>query len=154
MKRDGERVAAGEAIAAASGPVRALLSGERVILNLLQRLSGIATVTRQAVDLLGDSHTRICDTRKTTPGLRMLEKYAVTCGGGYNHRFGLYDGVMIKDNHIAFCGSIADAVKAVRERLGRRLFIPGHHYQKDEVIQFADATGDSLQLAQLAAKKR
>ncbi|CAM3902710.1 carboxylating nicotinate-nucleotide diphosphorylase [Geobacillus stearothermophilus] len=112
MKRDGERVAAGEAIAAASGPVRALLSGERVILNLLQRLSGIATVTRQAVDLLGDSHTRICDTRKTTPGLRMLEKYAVTCGGGYNHRFGLYDGVMIKDNHIAFCGSIADAVKA------------------------------------------
>ncbi|MED5046284.1 nicotinate-nucleotide diphosphorylase, partial [Geobacillus stearothermophilus] len=97
---------------AASGPVRALLSGERVILNLLQRLSGIATVTRQAVDLLGDSHTRICDTRKTTPGLRMLEKYAVTCGGGYNHRFGLYDGVMIKDNHIAFCGSIADAVKA------------------------------------------
>lgn len=152
MKRDGERVAAGEAIAAASGPVRALLSGERVILNLLQRLSGIATVTRQAVDLLGDSHTRICDTRKTTPGLRMLEKYAVTCGGGYNHRFGLYDGVMIKDNHIAFCGSIADAVKAVRERLGRRLFIPGHHYQKDEVIQFADATGDSLQLAQLAAK--
>lgn len=144
MKRDGERVAAGEAIAAASGPVRALLSGERVILNLLQRLSGIATVTRQAVDLLGDSHTRICDTRKTTPGLRMLEKYAVTCGGGYNHRFGLYDGVMIKDNHIAFCGSIADAVKAVRERLGHMVKIEVETETEAEVLEAVEAGADVI----------
>ncbi|KZM58850.1 nicotinate-nucleotide diphosphorylase (carboxylating) [Geobacillus stearothermophilus] len=144
MKRDGERVAAGEAIAAASGPVRALLSGERVILNLLQRLSGIATVTRQAVDLLGDSHTRICDTRKTTPGLRMLEKYAVTCGGGYNHRFGLYDGVMIKDNHIAFCGSIANAVKAVRERLGHMVKIEVETETEAEVLEAVEAGADVI----------
>jgi len=144
MKRDGERVAAGEAIAAASGPVRALLSGERVILNLLQRLSGIATVTRQAVDLLGDSHTRICDTRKTTPGLRMLEKYAVTCGGGYNHRFGLYDGVMIKDNHIAFCGSIARAVKTVRERLGHMVKIEVETETEAEVLEAVEAGADVI----------
>ncbi|ARA98952.1 MULTISPECIES: carboxylating nicotinate-nucleotide diphosphorylase [Geobacillus] len=144
MKRDGERIAAGETIAAVSGPVRPLLSGERVILNLLQRLSGIATMTRQAVDLLGDSHTRLCDTRKTTPGLRMLEKYAVTCGGGYNHRFGLYDGVMIKDNHIAFCGSIAAAVKAVRERLGHMVKIEVETETEAQVLEAVEAGADII----------
>ncbi|ADI25935.1 MULTISPECIES: carboxylating nicotinate-nucleotide diphosphorylase [unclassified Geobacillus] len=144
MKQDGERVKAGETIAVASGPVGPLLSGERVILNLLQRLSGIATVTRQAVDLLGNSSTRICDTRKTTPGLRMLEKYAVTCGGGYNHRFGLYDGVMIKDNHIAFCGSIARAVKTVRERLGHMVKIEVETETEDEVLEAVEAGADVI----------
>ncbi|RXS88335.1 carboxylating nicotinate-nucleotide diphosphorylase [Geobacillus zalihae] len=144
MKQDGERVQAGETIAVASGPVGPLLSGERVILNLLQRLSGIATVTRQAVDLLGNSSTRICDTRKTTPGLRMLEKYAVTCGGGYNHRFGLYDGVMIKDNHIAFCGSIALAVKTVRERLGHMVKIEVETETEDEVLEAVEAGVDVI----------
>ncbi|NNU83127.1 carboxylating nicotinate-nucleotide diphosphorylase [Geobacillus sp. BMUD] len=144
MKQDGERVQAGETIAAVSGPVGPLLSGERVILNLLQRLSGIATVTRQAVDLIGQSHTRICDTRKTTPGLRMLEKYAVTCGGGYNHRFGLYDGVMIKDNHIAFCGSIARAVKMVRERLGHMVKIEVETETEDEVLEAVEAGADVI----------
>ncbi|WP_025949353.1 carboxylating nicotinate-nucleotide diphosphorylase [Geobacillus thermocatenulatus] len=144
MKQDGERVQAGETIAVASGPVGPLLSGERVILNLLQRLSGIATVTRQAVDLLGHSSTRICDTRKTTPGLRMLEKYAVTCGGGYNHRFGLYDGVMIKDNHIAFCGSIARAVKTVRERLGHMVKIEVETETEDEVLEAVEAGADVI----------
>ncbi|WP_060787737.1 carboxylating nicotinate-nucleotide diphosphorylase [Geobacillus zalihae] len=144
MKQDGERVQAGETIAVASGPVGPLLSGERVILNLLQRLSGIATVTRQAVDLLGNSSTRICDTRKTTPGLRMLEKYAVTCGGGYNHRFGLYDGVMIKDNHIAFCGSIARAVKTVRERLGHMVKIEVETETEDEVLEAVEAGVDVI----------
>lgn len=144
MKQDGERVAAGETIAAVSGPVRLLLSGERVMLNLLQRLSGIATVTRQAVDLLAGSHTRICDTRKTTPGLRMLEKYAVTCGGGYNHRFGLYDGVMIKDNHIAFCGSITNAVKAVRERLGHMVKIEVETETEAEVLEAVEAGADVI----------
>lgn len=144
MKQDGERVQAGETIAVASGPVGPLLSGERVILNLLQRLSGIATVTRQAVDLLGNSSTRICDTRKTTPGLRMLEKYAVTCGGGYNHRFGLYDGVMIKDNHITFCGSIARAVKTVRERLGHMVKIEVETETEDEVLEAVEAGADVI----------
>ncbi|MFC0298592.1 carboxylating nicotinate-nucleotide diphosphorylase [Geobacillus jurassicus] len=144
VKRDGERIQAGETIAAATGPVGPLLSGERVILNLLQRLSGIATVTRQAVDLLGDSHTRICDTRKTTPGLRMLEKYAVRCGGGYNHRFGLYDGVMIKDNHIAFCGSIARAVKTVRERLGHMVKIEVETETEAEVLEAVEAGADVI----------
>ncbi|KAF0994321.1 carboxylating nicotinate-nucleotide diphosphorylase [Geobacillus sp. TFV-3] len=144
MKQDGERVQAGETIAVASGPVGPLLSGERVILNLLQRLSGIATLTRQAVDLLGNSSTRICDTRKTTPGLRMLEKYAVTCGGGYNHRFGLYDGVMIKDNHIAFCGSIARAVKTVRERLGHMVKIEVETETEDEVLEAVEAGADVI----------
>ncbi|BBW95438.1 carboxylating nicotinate-nucleotide diphosphorylase [Geobacillus sp. FSL W8-0032] len=144
IKRDGERVSAGEPIASVAGPVRSLLSGERVILNLLQRLSGIATVTRQAVDRLGDSRTRICDTRKTTPGLRMLEKYAVTCGGGYNHRFGLYDGVMIKDNHIAFYGSIAAAVKTVRERLGHMVKIEVETETEAEVLEAVAAGADVI----------
>ena len=118
LKRDGDKVVNGETIATVNGPVKNILMGERVILNLLQRMSGIATRTNEAVRQLNSSHTRICDTRKTVPGLRMFDKYAVTCGGGVNHRFGLYDGVMIKDNHIAFCGSIEQAVLKVREKLG------------------------------------
>src|SRR5699024_29760 len=94
-------------------------TGERLILNLLQRMSGIATATHRAVQQLKSDHTRICDTRKTTPGIRIFEKYAVTCGGGFNHRIGLYDGVMIKDNHIEFAGSITDAVTRVKEKLGQ-----------------------------------
>lgn len=143
-KRDGEQVREGETIAVASGPVAPLLAGERVILNLLQRMSGIATLTYQAVMVLNSSHTRICDTRKTTPGLRMLEKYAVTCGGGYNHRFGLYDGVMIKDNHIAFCGSITKAVQAVREKLGHMVKIEVETETKEQVLEAVEAGVDVI----------
>lgn len=121
--KDGDEVAKGETIAIVKGPIKSILTGERVILNLLQRMSGIATMTNKAVQLLNSPHTRICDTRKTTPGLRMFEKYAVTCGGGFNHRFGLDDGVMIKDNHIAFCGSIENAVAKVKEKLGSMIKI-------------------------------
>ncbi|RBW71612.1 carboxylating nicotinate-nucleotide diphosphorylase [Bacillus taeanensis] len=120
---DGELVKKGDVIAEVTGPVHILLTGERVILNLLQRMSGIATLTNQTVQLLNDPHTRVCDTRKTTPGLRMLEKYAVTSGGGYNHRYGLYDGVMIKDNHIAHMGSITKAVTVVKSKLGHMVKI-------------------------------
>ncbi len=102
-KKDGDLVEKGEIIATVQGPIASLLTAERVILNVIQRMSGIATMTYEAVRALDSSHTRICDTRKTMPGLRMFDKYAVVCGGGFNHRFGLYDGVMIKDNHIAFC---------------------------------------------------
>ncbi len=102
--RDGRAVAAGGVLATLSGDPRTLLAAERVILNFLQRLSGIAGQTRRYVDALGDGRTRLLDTRKTTPGWRMLEKYAVACGGGWNHRLGLFDRVMLKDNHLAVLG--------------------------------------------------
>ncbi|MCP3741216.1 carboxylating nicotinate-nucleotide diphosphorylase [Rossellomorea sp. BNER] len=115
---DGELVEKGSEIAVINGPMRELLQAERVVLNLIQRMSGIATMTAKAVNMVEGTNVRICDTRKTTPGLRMLEKYAVRCGGGFNHRNGLYDAVMLKDNHIAFAGSITNAVQKVKEQLG------------------------------------
>lgn len=111
---DGDRVARGDVIATVTGPARALLSAERVALNFLQRMSGIATMTRQFVDAVGGSSAVILDTRKTVPGLRLLDKWAVRLGGGQNHRAGLYDMVLIKENHIAAVGSISEAVARVR----------------------------------------
>ena len=111
---DGDSAPAGAALAHLSGSARALLTGERVALNLLQRLSGVATLTRQYVEAIRGTQARIIDTRKTTPGLRLLEKYAVTVGGGQNHRMGLDDGVLIKDNHIALAGGLRHAVEAAR----------------------------------------
>ncbi|WP_407269584.1 carboxylating nicotinate-nucleotide diphosphorylase [Radiobacillus sp. PE A8.2] len=143
-KRDGDVVEAGEKIATVFGSVRSLLTGERVILNLMQRMSGIATITKQAVTTLNSETTKVCDTRKTTPGLRMFEKYAVTCGGGKNHRFGLYDGVMIKDNHIAFCGSIAKAVSKVREQLGHMVKIEVETESKEQVEEAVHAGADVI----------
>jgi nicotinate-nucleotide pyrophosphorylase (carboxylating) len=113
---DGADVAAGGIVAKLDGPARSLLTGERVILNLLGRLSGIATATAAAVRAVEGTGAAIKDTRKTTPGLRALEKYAVAVGGGVNHRFGLYDAVLVKDNHIAAAGSISAAVGRVRDR--------------------------------------
>jgi nicotinate-nucleotide pyrophosphorylase (carboxylating) len=121
--RDGARVQPGEAIATITGSARALLTGERTALNIMCRLSGIATATRTLVDLIADYPAQIVCTRKTTPGLRVLEKYAVRCGGGSNHRFGLDDGVLIKDNHLALAGSIAEAVAKVRQRAGHMVKI-------------------------------
>jgi nicotinate-nucleotide pyrophosphorylase (carboxylating) len=115
---DGGKVAAGEAAARVVGRVRALLSAERVALNFLCHLSGIATLTYAYVAAVEGTSARIVDTRKTIPGLRGLEKYAVRAGGGMNHRFGLYDAVLIKDNHIAAAGGIAQALSAVRARAG------------------------------------
>ncbi len=111
---DGQQVTSGEVLMMVSGSVRTLLRGERVALNLVQRLCGIATLTRQYVDAVQGLGVSIVDTRKTTPGLRMLEKYAVRVGGGRNHRYSLSDGVLIKDNHIAACGSIRRAVEKAR----------------------------------------
>ena len=107
---DGDRVEAGAVIVRLEGPLRAILTGERTALNLMQRLSGIATMTRRYADAIADSPAQVVDTRKTTPGLRVLEKYAVRVGGGSNHRAGLDDGILIKDNHIAAAGSVTDAV--------------------------------------------
>lgn len=118
---DGDSLHAGDTIGTVSGPVQALLSAERPLLNFLQKLSGVSTLTRRYVDALGDTTTRILDTRKTTPGYRVLEKYAVACGGGWNHRIGLFDRVMLKDNHLAAFGenprqSAIDAVSESRRR--------------------------------------
>jgi nicotinate-nucleotide pyrophosphorylase (carboxylating) len=120
---DGTRVVPHEVILTVSGPVVDLLKAERVALNLLQRLSGIATMTASFVAKVAAYPVRITDTRKTTPGLRVLEKYAVRVGGGTNHRFNLADGVLIKDNHIAACGSITEAVARVRQYIPHTLRI-------------------------------
>jgi len=115
---DGEEVEPGKVIARTAGFADVLLAGERVALNLLQHLSGVATLTRQYVRAVEGTNAKIADTRKTTPGLRMLEKYAVLLGGGINHRYGLDDGVCIKSNHAAIAGGIAGAVKSAREKVG------------------------------------
>ncbi len=114
---EGSRFHSGQVLATVTAQARALLSGERVALNFLQRLCGIATATARLVERANPWGVVVLDTRKTTPGLRVLEKYAVRMGGGRNHRFGLYDAVLIKDNHIALAGSVASAVKKVRGRL-------------------------------------
>ena len=124
-RQDGVLLSPGSVMAEIHGPARALLTAERVALNLLQRLSGVATATRRYVEAVQHTKARIIDTRKTTPGLRLLEKYAVQVGGGHNHRFGLGDGVLIKDNHIAIAGGIPTAVSLARQAVS--------HLQKIEV---------------------
>jgi len=121
---DGSKVMKGDVIAEVTGRTKDLLSGERVSLNILQRLSGIATLTNMFVEKVKGLKTKIVDTRKTTPGLRFMEKYAVRVGGGNNHRFGLFDGILIKDNHIEAVGSITEALRLASE---------GHHLAKVEV---------------------
>lgn len=117
LKEDGDLVREGEEIARVSGSTRTLLTGERVVLNFLQHMSGIATQTYDLVDRIRHFPVSIVDTRKTTPGLRYLEKYAVKMGGGRNHRFGLYDGVLIKDNHIRAAGGITEAIEGIRRNI-------------------------------------
>ncbi|NHN35058.1 carboxylating nicotinate-nucleotide diphosphorylase [Paenibacillus agricola] len=114
---EGQAVTKGMVLAEVSGSTRHILLGERLALNLMQRMSGIATRTRQFVDALEGLPVRLVDTRKTTPGHRLLEKYAVRVGGGHNHRFGLFDAVMIKDNHIKGSGGVAEAIRAAREQI-------------------------------------
>ena len=121
--QDGEAFEAGTALAEIEGDARALLSAERTGLNLLGRLSGIATLTRQYVQAVEGTKARIADTRKTTPGLRALEKHAVACGGGINHRFGLDDAILIKDNHVAVCGGVEAAVTRARAMAGHLMKI-------------------------------
>ena len=111
---DGDRITAGSALCGIEGNARALVAGERNALNFLQTLSGTATVTRTYVDAVAGTRAKILDTRKTIPGLRLAQKYAVRCGGGHNHRMGLYDAILIKENHVAAAGGIAKAIRAVR----------------------------------------
>ncbi|UGY08124.1 carboxylating nicotinate-nucleotide diphosphorylase [Phyllobacterium pellucidum] len=116
--KDGETISPGQDIARVSGNARAILSSERVALNYLMHLSGIATYTAKFVDLIKDTGARVCDTRKTIPGMRAFAKYAVKCGGGANHRFGLDDAILIKDNHVAVAGGVTRAIKAARAYAG------------------------------------
>lgn len=143
-KKDGERVHAGEKLADVRGRVATLLPCERIALNLMQLMSGVATCTDSYVKTLGDDSIRICDTRKTYPGLRIFEKYAVTCGGGYNHRYALYDGVMLKDNHIAFAGGIEKAVKLVKSRLGHMVKIEVETETEQQVKEAVKAGVDVI----------
>jgi len=124
--KDGEQVNPGDIILEVSGNVHSILLAERLVLNIMQRMSGIATVTNQVVQALAETHAKVLDTRKTTPGLRFLEKEAVRIGGGTNHRFGLYDMILIKDNHVDFAGGIKNALNAAnkyRENLSKKIDI-------------------------------
>jgi len=145
LAHDGSTVQSGSIIAQVQGKTRALLAGERVALNLLQHLSGIATHTARFVEVLKGSRAEILDTRKTLPGLRALEKYAVRMGGGRNHRFGLYDGVLIKDNHIAAAGGIIKAMAGVRKKVHPLLKIEVEVKTLDEVRE-AMAAGATMLL--------
>lgn len=147
---DGVAVAAGATLATVTGPARSILSGERVALNLLQRLSGIATLTAQYVAAVAGTRAQILDTRKTTPGLRALEKYAVRMGGGRNHRFGLYDGVMLKDNHLAMLAAqgidLAAAIARVRAQLGPMVRLEVEVESVADAITAAEAGADLILL--------
>ena len=152
-KIDGQEIFAGEQIALIKGPIHAILTGERTLLNLMQRMSGIATATKAAVETLDNDGIRICDTRKTAPGLALFDTYAVRCGGGFNHRLGLYDGVMIKDNHIAFSGSIEAAVTKVRQQLGHMVKIEVEVESESQVKEAVKAKADVIMLDNCTAEK-
>ena len=132
---DGTRAEAGDVVARVSGPARILLTGERVALNFICHMSGIATLTRRYVDLVAGTRARIVDTRKTTPGLRAFEKYAVRCGGGQNHRSGLFDAILIKDNHIVAAGGVAPAIAAARAHAGHMVKIEVEVTSLDELAE-------------------
>lgn len=144
--KDGDRVEAGQAIAVVTGDVRVLLSGERTALNYLQRLSGIATYTRSLADLLEGSKTKLLDTRKTSPGMRIFEKYAVRIGGGYNHRYNLSDGVLLKDNHIDAAGGVKEAIEAARAYAPFVLKIEVETEDLDMVREAVEAGADIIML--------
>ena len=151
--QDGEKVDKGTIIATVEGSTHSLLIGERLALNLMQRLSGIATKTHAFVDALKGLPVRLVDTRKTTPGHRMLEKYAVRVGGGANHRFGLYDAVMIKDNHIKGSGGIREAVEAARRRIPHTMKIEVETESLAQVEEALACGADIIMLDNMAADK-
>lgn len=143
-KNDGDAVKYGDILAVIKGPLQKLLIGERVILNLIQRMSAIATAANRAVQETAGTSAKICDTRKTIPGLRMLDKYAVRIGGAYNHRSGLYDAIMLKDNHIAFAGSITEAVQTARKKIGHTVKIEVEIETKPQLDEAIAAGADII----------
>jgi nicotinate-nucleotide pyrophosphorylase (carboxylating) len=136
LVHDGQVVPAAAVLAQASGNARAILAAERTALNLLGRLCGVATLTQDFVDAVAGTSATITDTRKTTPGLRALEKYAVRCGGGVNHRFGLDDAILIKDNHVAACGSVGEAVRRAKAFAGHLVKV---EVEVDSLVQLREA---------------
>lgn len=152
LKRDGDRIEKGEIIAEVRGKATNVLTGERVGLNLMQRMSGIATRTAEAVAQVEGTGAKICDTRKTTPGLRVVEKYAVKVGGGTNHRFNLADGILIKDNHIVAAGSITNAVRAARANAPHTLKIEVEVETFDELNEAIDAGADIIMLDNMSCE--
>jgi nicotinate-nucleotide pyrophosphorylase (carboxylating) len=146
LAKDGDRIKAGTVIARVAGSTRVLLTGERVALNLLQHMSGIATLTAMYVEKVRGLKAEVLDTRKTLPGLRQLEKYAVRLGGGKSHRFGLYDGVLIKDNHIKAAGSITNAIESARRRAHHLLKIEVETKNLEEVREALAAKADIIML--------
>lgn len=150
---DGNDVDGGATLATIRGPARPVLSAERTALNILCRMSGIATATRAAVSAVGNGKTRIACTRKTTPGLRALEKYAVRVGGGVNHRFGLDDGVLIKDNHIAAAGGLRSAVGRARQRLGHMVKIEVEVDTLDQLRELIEVGADAVLLDNMSIEE-
>jgi nicotinate-nucleotide pyrophosphorylase (carboxylating) len=146
LRQDGEKAGKGELIAEIAGRLASILTAERVALNLLQRMCGIATLTRRYVEQISGMHAKILDTRKTVPGLRILDKYAVRAGGGCNHRFALYDGILIKDNHIAAAGGIGEAVRRVRGRIPHTFRIEVEVKNLAELEEAMAAGADSVML--------
>ncbi|MFT4911901.1 MAG: nicotinate-nucleotide pyrophosphorylase (carboxylating) [Brevundimonas sp.] len=144
--RDGEAFAAGDVLAEVEADARAFLAAERTALNLLGRLCGIATLTRTYVEAIKGTRARIADTRKTTPGLRALEKHAVVCGGGANHRFGLDDAILIKDNHVAVCGGVSTAVRRARAAVGHLMKIEVEVDSLEQLDQALAETPDVIML--------
>ena len=144
--KDGDKVKNGDLLAIVTGDIRTILTGERVALNYLQRMSGIATHTRRLVDLLGDAKTKLLDTRKTTPNMRIFEKYAVKVGGGTNHRYNLSDGILIKDNHIGAAGGIKEAVALAKEYAPFVRKIEVEVESMEQVEEALDAGADIIML--------
>lgn len=144
-RRDGDRVAAGSVLCELEGNARALVGGERNALNFLQTLSGTATVTRAYVDAVAGTRAKILDTRKTIPGLRFAQKYAVRCGGGHNHRMGLYDAILIKENHVTSAGGVANAIRAARAA-SPGVFLDCEVESLDELREAIDAGADRVLL--------
>ena len=152
LVKEGEFVKAGARIAEVKGTLRALLTGERTALNLLQRISGIATITSRFVEIAKITNAKILDTRKTVPGLRLLDKYAVNVGGGTNHRIGLYDMVLIKDNHIKAAGSITEAVTKVKRGLRKKIKIEVETTNLDEVREAINSSVDIIMFDNMTVK--
>ena len=150
---DGDLVGKGSIIFEMKGNLRALLKGERTALNFLQRLSGIATNVRSYVNEMADTTTRLVDTRKTIPGFRSLEKYAVRVGGAFNHRMALYDGVLIKDNHIAACGSIKNAVDKIRDHVSHLVKIEVEVSDFDQLNEALEAQSDVIMLDNMSVEE-
>jgi nicotinate-nucleotide pyrophosphorylase (carboxylating) len=144
--KDGDRVAAGATVVRVQGTLRTLLKGERTALNFLQRLSGIATQARAFVETVAGTSVKLVDTRKTTPGWRVLEKYAVRVGGAFNHRMGLYDGVLIKDNHIAVAGGISRAVQKARQAISHLVKVEVETTTPEEVQEALAAGAEIIML--------